>query len=81
MGRNETHAPWTTPHPGGTHKAREGSKRPVDLSGVDVVEVPFSINLRAGIEDYQDGFIVVDPRAKNCRRRHWAERIRNHAGS
>lgn len=32
---------------------------PADLSGVDVVKVPFSINLRAGIEDYQDGFIKL----------------------
>ncbi len=32
---------------------------PQDLAGVRVVKVPFAINLRAGIEDYKDGFIKM----------------------
>lgn len=32
---------------------------PQDLSGVKVVKVPFAINLRAGIEDFPDGFIKM----------------------
>ncbi len=32
---------------------------PQDLSGIKVVKVPFSINLRASIEDYKDGFIKM----------------------
>jgi len=32
---------------------------PQDLNGVKVVKVPFAINLRAGIEDYKDGFIKI----------------------
>ena len=32
---------------------------PVDLEGVQVVKVPFAINLRAGIEAYKDGFIKM----------------------
>lgn len=32
---------------------------PQDLEGVKVVKVPFAINLRAGIEDYKDGFIKM----------------------
>jgi dihydrolipoamide dehydrogenase len=32
---------------------------PIELSGVKVVKVPFSVNLRAGIEDYPDGFIKM----------------------
>lgn len=32
---------------------------PQDLNGVKVVKVPFAINLRAGIEDYKDGFIKM----------------------
>ena len=32
---------------------------PQDLTGVKVVKVPFAINLRAGIEDYKDGFVKM----------------------
>jgi len=32
---------------------------PGDLKDVKVVKVPFSVNLRAGIEDYPDGFIKM----------------------
>jgi dihydrolipoamide dehydrogenase len=32
---------------------------PQDLNDVKVVKVPFAINLRAGIEDYPDGFIKM----------------------
>jgi dihydrolipoamide dehydrogenase len=32
---------------------------PQDLKGVKVVKVPFAINLRAGIEEYKDGFIKM----------------------
>ena len=32
---------------------------PEDLNDVKVVKVPFSVNLRAGIEDYPDGFIKM----------------------
>jgi dihydrolipoamide dehydrogenase len=32
---------------------------PQDLDGIKVVKVPFAINLRAGIEDYKDGFIKM----------------------
>lgn len=32
---------------------------PQDLTGVRVVKVPFAVNLRAGIEDYKDGFIKM----------------------
>ena len=32
---------------------------PQDLEGVQVVKVPFDINLRAGIEDYPEGFIKM----------------------
>lgn len=32
---------------------------PEDLEGVQVVKVPFNINLRAGIEDYPDGFVKM----------------------
>jgi len=32
---------------------------PEDLTGVQVVKVPFAVNLRAGIEDYPDGFIKL----------------------
>jgi len=32
---------------------------PDDLNDVKVVKVPFSVNLRAGIEDYPDGFIKM----------------------
>jgi dihydrolipoamide dehydrogenase len=32
---------------------------PQDLTGVQVVKVPFDINLRAGIEDYPEGFIKM----------------------
>jgi dihydrolipoamide dehydrogenase len=32
---------------------------PQDPTGVKVVKVPFAINLRAGIEDYPDGFIKM----------------------
>jgi dihydrolipoamide dehydrogenase len=32
---------------------------PQDLNGVKVVKVPFAINLRAGIEDYPDGFVKM----------------------
>jgi dihydrolipoamide dehydrogenase len=32
---------------------------PQDLNGIQVVKVPFAVNLRAGIEDYKDGFIKV----------------------
>lgn len=32
---------------------------PQDLAGIKVIKVPFNINLRAGIEDYPDGFIKM----------------------
>jgi len=32
---------------------------PKDLNDVKIVKVPFSVNLRAGIEDYPDGFIKM----------------------
>jgi dihydrolipoamide dehydrogenase len=32
---------------------------PKDLSEVKVVKVPFSVNLRAGIEDYPEGFLKI----------------------
>jgi dihydrolipoamide dehydrogenase len=32
---------------------------PQDLNGVKVVKVPFAANLRAGIEDFKDGFIKM----------------------
>ncbi len=32
---------------------------PQDLGGVKVVKVPFAVNLRAGIEDFKDGFIKM----------------------
>lgn len=32
---------------------------PQDLTGIQVVKVPFDINLRAGIEDYPEGFIKM----------------------
>ena len=32
---------------------------PTELSGVKIVKVPFCVNLRAGIEDYPDGFIKM----------------------
>ena len=32
---------------------------PDDLTGVNVVKVPFAINLRAGIEDYPEGFVKM----------------------
>lgn len=32
---------------------------PAELSGIKIVKVPFSVNLRAGIEDYPDGFIKM----------------------
>jgi len=32
---------------------------PEDLNDVKIVKVPFSVNLRAGIEDYPDGFIKM----------------------
>jgi dihydrolipoamide dehydrogenase len=32
---------------------------PEDLKDVEIVKVPFSVNLRAGIEDYPDGFIKM----------------------
>lgn len=34
-------------------------KVPVDLEDKTIVKVPFSVNLRAGIEDYPDGFIKM----------------------
>jgi len=32
---------------------------PEDLKDIEIVKVPFSVNLRAGIEDYPDGFIKM----------------------
>jgi len=32
---------------------------PQDLTGVQIVKVPFDINLRAGIEDYPEGFLKM----------------------
>ena len=32
---------------------------PEDLTDIEIVKVPFSVNLRAGIEDYPDGFIKM----------------------
>ena len=32
---------------------------PEDLDGVQVTRVPFAVNLRAGIENYQDGFVKM----------------------
>ncbi len=32
---------------------------PEDLKDIELVKVPFSVNLRAGIEDYPDGFIKM----------------------
>jgi len=32
---------------------------PEDLTGIEVVQVPFAVNLRAGIEDFPDGFIKI----------------------
>ena len=32
---------------------------PTDLAGVQIIKVPFSANLRAGIEDYREGFLKL----------------------